>query len=123
MSYSFADVKLLPNPSLTTYNTSDNLTSFLLEWSPPYLWPGKHIEYFNISVMNMSDCSITYHRVNASFDENVVSLALEFGYPTIVCTEFVFEINAVSGSEHLPSYRVTDKYEPRKYLFICKVRI
>ena len=103
---------LTPNPSATTHNS----TQILLEWFPPYLWPGQHISYFNISVINTSDSTATYYRVNSSYSEAIVSLELSLASLEDTCSELVFEISAVvDGLKILRSYTITEKYIPSRY--------
>ena len=44
----------------------------MLQWSPPFLWPGYHIDYFNVSTINKTDDNIiTFDIINATFNELV----------------------------------------------------
>lgn len=100
---------LISNPLLTLQES----TSLLLEWSPPFLWPGQQIHHFNVSLMNRSDDSITYFRVNATFSDAVVPLTVDFGNQgASLCSELIFEISAVSGLANLPTYCVSLLYQP-----------
>ena len=47
-----------PNPSI-----SKNDTHLILLWSPPFLWPGQRIQYYNITLIIDDDGSIAHHMV------------------------------------------------------------
>lgn len=102
---------LVSNPSLTLQES----TSLLLEWSPPFLWPGQQIDYFNVSLANRSDDNVTHHRVDATFSDEVVSLTFDFGNQgASLCSELILEISAVFGLANLPGYNVSLQYQPCK---------
>ena len=113
-SFLFAESPLILNPSVKTL--PQNLTSFLIEWSPPFLWPGKHIEHFIITVMKLKDLdsSIVHRMVNASFNDTIVSLTVELDtcmYDFCTCSEFLFRIFAIGpGQVELLSFNVTGRY-------------
>lgn len=101
----------MPNPSVQMQNS----TVFLLEWSPPFLWPGEHIEYFIITATKLKDGSVIHHRmVNTSFDDTIVPLTVEldaFMYDLCTCSEFLFRIAAVGPDlVELPSSNVIGQY-------------
>lgn len=82
----------------------------LLQWCPPYLWPGHHIEYFTISTTNITDGTITYDRINATFDEYVMTFEKE--RQGEVCGKLKFTLSAVNtDSENLQTYEITKGYE------------
>ena len=114
MIFFLVESPLIPNPSVKGQNS----TVFLLEWSPPYLWPGEHIEYFIITVTKLKDGSIIRHMVNTSFNNTIVSLTVEldsFMYDLCTCNEFLFKIVAVGPDlAELPSSNVTGRYHSCK---------
>ena len=66
----FSDPPISPNPSTENLNA----TCILLKWSPPFLWPGYSIDYYNISIMNNGS---TYsHTRNATFNDALVSFMI-----------------------------------------------
>lgn len=95
MIYYFSDVPVIPNPSITN---PDGMT-ILLVWSPPFLWHGSSIEYFNISVTNSIGNSTIYYRVNTSFSDAVVSFEVvaNESQKIQICEELKFVISAVSS--------------------------
>lgn len=101
---------LIPNPSVKIQNS----TSFLLEWSPPFLWPGQHIDYFIIKAIKLNDGNITHYQVNSTFSDVIVSLTVEldmYDLTVCTCTEFLFRIFAVGPDlEELPSFNVTGNF-------------
>ena len=112
------EAPLLPNPSVKTL--SQNSMSFLLEWSPPFLWPAQHIENFNITVANLNDRSVIHRTLlNASFNDVTASLRVEvdpYMYNLCTCTEFLFTIFAIGpGLIELPSFNVTGRYLLREW--------
>ena len=108
-----AEPPLIRNPLVEIQNS----TSFLLEWSPPFLWPGQHIQYFTITTTDLNDGNVTHHRVNTTFNDTVLSLTIELDVyeqkAWCTCTEFLFEIFAI-GFEQLPSFNVTGRYFSRE---------
>ena len=100
----------MSNPSLTVQDSR----TVLLKWSPPFLWPGQRIDFFNVSLVNRSDGSVTCYRVNTTFNDPVVSLTVDFAdRGNSTCTELRFDIVAVSGSGNLPSiFGASLQYQP-----------
>ena len=100
---------LIPNPSIKTQNST-----FLLEWSPPFLWPGQHIDYFIIKVVILNDGSIAHYLVNTTFDDTIIPLTVEldtYDLRVCACTEFLFRISAIGpGQVELPSFNVTGRF-------------
>ena len=100
----------MPNPSARIQNS----TSFLLEFSPPFLWPGQHIEYFIIKVINVNDGIITRYVVNSTSTDVVISLTGELDASDLTvctCTELLFIVFAVGpDSTELSSFNVTGRY-------------
>ena len=87
-----------PNPLVII----ENLTSILLEWSPPFLWPGQVIKYYAIFVTNKSDDSlIKQERVTSSFDDVIVTLKVIIDEDQKQeCNEVIIEISAVNNSDN-----------------------
>ena len=104
----------MPNPSVRIQNS----TSFLLEFSPPFLWPGEHIEYFIIKVINLNDGIITRYVVNSTSTDVVISLTGELDASDLTvctCTELLFIVFAVGpDSTELSSFNVTETYLSRE---------
>lgn len=92
---------LSSNPSII-----NNGTHTVLIWSPPFLWPGEHIQYFNLSVENKRDGSLVYHQVNYIYNESVVHFYMKLNeseiLETLTCTEMSFVISAVNTVGMLP---------------------
>ena len=103
---------LSPNPSVEITNPN----SLIIKWSPPFLWPGHRIKYFNITVINMSDGSvIAYYRVNTTFSDQVVTLSLSTDdIDGLNCTEFEFRISAISNMT-LQLFTIAGGYPSCKY--------
>ena len=95
---------LLQNPSLTQKNS----TALLVQWSPPYLWPGYSIHVYNISIQNHDNGHVFYHQINAEFDDKIVAFTFIQEKQLNHCSEFTFGISAVStDSEELSTAYVT----------------
>ena len=111
------DTPLSPNPLLKINASYINLT-----WSPPFLWPGHAIQYFNVSVTNKNDGSVTYHQINSTFDDSVISFKLEIQEEPLMCTEFTFNISAISAYSYstlqqpLETYSITTRTLPSRRL-------
>ena len=86
-----ADSPISNNPSI-----EKNSTHLSLLWSPPFLWPGQRIQYYNISLVNKTDGIVAYYRVNSTFSDQLVT----FVYQNEKCTstEIEFRISAVGVS-------------------------
>ena len=82
---------------------NENESFLKLQWSPPFLWPGEAIQYYDVFVTNEERESV-YHRVNTTFSDALVSLTVK----TLLdqtCRELEFSISAVSYSDtKLPPY-------------------
>ena len=113
-------VLLLHNP-LLEINSSLTLT-----WSPPFLWPGRALRYFNVSITNKSDDSVTYHRINSTFDARVVSFSRKIQKEPLMCTEIAITISAISNYSHdtllqpLQLFNVTDRIFPSRKQAVIK---
>ena len=99
-----------PNPLVTI----ENLTSILLEWSPPFLWPGQVIKHYAIFVTNKSDGSlIKQERVISSFDDAIVTLKVIIiaEHQKQECNEFIIKIFAINYSnKQLQAFNKTVGY-------------
>lgn len=96
---------VIPNPLVVILPTS-----IILEWSPPYLWTGYRISYYNISTTNTTDGAVTYYVINATFNDPIVTHHIS--RQDQECTEFIFGISAVStAGEVLRSYEETGQYQ------------
>ena len=84
--------------------------TLLLQWSPPFLWPGHRIQHYDVTVANMSnDSSIDLDMLNATFNDAIVS----YVYPiqntlSQMChTELLFGVTATNNSaKFLSTYYV-----------------
>ena len=105
---------IFPNPCLTK-----NVTHLTLMWSPPFLWPGKRIQQYNISIRNNSDGSIQYHMLNASLTNPVVMLPFYISSSLLqvntqnmlLCMSWItFSISPIDGSilEPMQTFNVSD---------------
>lgn len=104
---------MIPNPSIT----NPDAMTILLMWSPPFLWRGSSIEYFNISVTNSHGHQIYYH-VNASFSDAVVffEVVANESQNMQTCDELRFAISAISTDlTTLESYVITGGYIPSNH--------
>ena len=97
-----AELPLSPNPSIENPTAS----TILLEWSPPYLWPGHSIDYYKITVIETDESGIQNTRnfiVNStSFSDTTVTFVMDANRTTgayhelQLCNEFLFGISAVT---------------------------
>ena len=88
----------MPNPVVLVQSP----TTLSLKWSPPFLWPGYHIDYFNVSTIPMNKINrITHYDViNTSFDDTILTLS-----KTITnsdrqrhkCNQLLFEIRSYNN--------------------------
>lgn len=107
-----ADLPISSNPSI-----EKNSTHLSLFWSPPFLWPGQRIDYYNISFINKSDSSIAYYTVNSTFRDRVVKFTRMIHENDIMCkrTEIEFFISAFNVSGYpLPSFNISDWITPTR---------
>ena len=116
MVFKLLAVPLLPNPLLEI-----NTSHITLAWSPPFLWPGCALRYFNVSFTNKSDGSITYHRINNSFGKRVFSFMKTIQEEPLMCTEIIVNVSAISNysfttvKQPFQTFSVTDNILP-----LCK---
>ena len=111
------DLPLSPNPHLEI-----NMSHLNVTWSPPFLWPGHAIQYFNVSITNKSDGSATYHQINSSFNDRVVSFTKEIHEGSLMCSEITVNISAISAYSYstlqppLQMFSVTHRVSPSRKL-------
>ena len=81
-----------PNPRIEHTTECPN-PSLRLLWSPPYLWSGKYIDYFEISIVRKNDGRVVYtERVERLIDREIESMCI---CQTLNYSEgFFFEIKA-----------------------------
>ena len=106
-----------PNPSVVTQSSNDSL---LFKWSPPYLWPGSRLNYYKITITNITDTytNVVHQHLNATFHDALVSLMLEHAYQDQTCTEYVFEIFAVNDRNRtLETYTTIWRYEQGNLIY------
>ena len=97
------ELPLSSNPSIENPTAS----TFLLKWSPPYLWPGRSIDHYKIAV-SKTDGSGNILRnmrnfvINATFSDTIVTFAIDVNQSAGARHElqlrsvFLFGISAVS---------------------------
>ena len=97
------------NPTLVR-----NTTHVTLLWSPPFLWPGHRINYFNVSytMINLGSRKNAYHRINGSQGRKIMSFTLDVVKPSqseLYCIYITFNISAFENlSESLQTVNVSD---------------
>ena len=107
-----ADSPISRNPVLVK-----NTTHVIVSWSPPFLWPGRAIEYYTVSFMLESDGSIYSQRVNSTFSDHVVSYTQQMSGESLSCTSFTFYITAADSSGSiLQTFNVTSCKEASHYV-------
>lgn len=122
-----------PNPSIE--NPTASTMSFLLKWSPPYLWPGHSIDYYQITV-SKTDGSGNILRnarnfvVNATFSDTIITFILDANLTVGADLEwpfssvYVFGISAVSidyidnDKSELDQFFIVGRYLPGKNMDI-----
>lgn len=92
-----------PNPKLIR-----NTTRLTLMWSPPFLWPGHRIEYYNVSFISSERLERAYHRIqdNSSYENKIVSFTVDTGKAhqnELSCTNIMFIISAFEKLHAYPS--------------------
>ena len=103
-----ADPPIAPNPSIHL----DSLTpSFVVKWSPPFLWQGQHINHFQVGVHNLTDGGIVVDRVNTTFKDVLVTYVQHLTQHQLqMCTELLFSITAIDHSNGiLKTINITGK--------------
>ena len=103
-----AESPLDDNPTFEQLNSS----VALVQWSPPFLWPGSAIDFYNVSIINNGTGTVHFERENASFDDRVVNYTLQGDDQN--CTHYTVGILAVTGSASLSTVYVTGGFSLRK---------
>ena len=89
---------ITPNPYI-----EDQSSAIILKWSPPYLWPGHRVAYYNITTKNLRDSTMMLDWINATYNDNLVSISKQKE-----CGEIAFEISAISNdNETLQTFTAT----------------
>ena len=96
---------LTSNPSIIR-----NATHATLLWSPPFLWPGHRIEYFNVSITNNSntiaDTTAVYYLVNDSsyYDATLmiypVNVPIGTSRSLLSCNNLTFHLSAIEKTNY-----------------------
>ena len=90
----------------------------MLQWSPPYLWPGQAIQYYNVFVTNEKKES-AYYRVTTTFRDEVVFLEVTTTdeYISPMCSELQFFISAIGYDDtKLSPFSAVGGYLPSEYI-------
>ena len=78
----------------------------MVKWSPPFLWPGQHIDHFQVRVRNLTDGSAMLDRVNATYKDNLVSYIKHITRQQVqMCTELLFLITAIDTNDRPLSFK------------------
>ena len=117
----FLDSSVIPNPNVAAQSPS----SLLLQWSPPFLWPGYHIDYFKVSTIDRTDCSIISNDIiNTTFNEMTVALmkTIDERQPQ-ECNEFLFVISSYNEFHgvHPQTFTVIAHYPSGRNLHIILI--
>ena len=91
-----------------------------MPWSPPFLWPGVPIKYYDIEITNTRGES-THHPVNTTFSDAALSFTVfaddDEMTDSEACDSLYIIISAVgSDQKNLPTFTVSGGYIPCKYL-------
>ena len=96
-----------PNPNLVK-----NATHVSLLWSPPFLWPGHRIKYYNVSLTYNSDERETSYFVNETYSTKVATLTWEIRSLTCTSTQVIFSITAINLNLSLQEFNITEQLSP-----------
>ena len=97
-----------PNPKL-----AKNATHVTLLWSPPFLWPGNRINYYNVSLTYNRDGRLTSYLVNGTYSVKVETLTWEIRSLTCTSTHFLFSVSAISHlNSSLQVFNITEQLSP-----------
>ena len=114
---SHAGSPLSRNPDIVKNNTHVGV-----RWSPPFLWPGQAIEYYNVSLMIEKDGSVYSQRVNSTFSDPLVSYIQQMSGERLSCTSFTFYITAINSSgSSFQTFNITSCKEYHSLNLICLV--
>lgn len=111
---------LNPNPLLKQPNS----TLLLVEWSPPFLWPGYFIESYNISIQSHdSTGNISFYQVSSiAFDDAIVSFQCnKTSLRLRQCSLYNFGITPIHTDLVNQSHSIEGRYLPREFiaLLLC----
>ena len=119
---------LLSNPTI-----SKNATHVTLMWSPPFLWPGHRIQYYNISMTNKSNGSIftAHYTVDISITNPIVTVSFPMSWNRniLYCMGITCSISPIidgSSLELEQTFSVTDwawTFHPGKPCFKVNVKL
>ena len=118
---------ITPNPSVTI----ENSTTMLVEWSPPFLWPGQAIEYYTVSVSDENNgLLIAQKKVNSAYDDVIVSLEVSIDeHQRQECNLYILTLSAMNiSNELLQTFNTTKGFlsgtlSLSLYIYIQSVRI
>lgn len=98
---SYTEPPISPNPSFVR-----NATHLSLILSPPFLWPGHRIDFYNISVTQGTNGNTDYYNMNSTYDAKMVTFTLDISEPhqsMISCSNITFNIVAFKKFSSLPA--------------------
>ena len=119
-NHCYAESPVVPNPVVIIQSP----TSLLLKWSPPFLWPGYHIDYFVVSTKNKTDDHLITAdtvRINASFNDMILALNKSFNDEYVQdCNEFTFSISAFSDYHwpHPQTFNITRGFPSGEKIYV-----
>ena len=89
-----------------------NTTHLTLLWSPPFLWPGERINYYNVFFTTKGECAHTEYRQKSNYSDQIVSLTVNHNEAQM-CTEFELFVSAIdTDSSVLQVFNVTGLIMP-----------
>ena len=89
-----------------------------MQWSPPYLWTGFHIQHYNITVTDLNDNSlVTFDMLNATFSDALVSHIYHIDpYQGQMCTELLFSLSSITNrGESLTTFHIKGEHSACKH--------
>lgn len=107
-TFTITDPPISPNPK----TVSENSTHHTLSWSPPFLWPGHRIGFYNVVLVALKDGRIdstNIYRVNSSYTSAIVTITVD------ICRNlkgnadgFAFVISPITTTPlALPSFNIS----------------
>ena len=100
------------------------MSSILLQWAPPYLWPGQVIDYYTVTVTGR-DGIRTVHRINATYNDKLVQfIVADNTRKGQNCSKMIFSLSALKTYEdthcnYLTPFAAEGGFVPGK---LCSVR-
>ena len=99
-------------------------SSFLLKYSPPFLWPGHRIKYYMVLVRDTGNDVVLDDRINTNFSDVIVTFTHILDYDQRqACSKLTVQITALcaGGSDVLlEPFNVTLTYPAgNKILSVC----